>query len=66
MIGSDVEGRDTILLLKIYELLHDGSMPILGRSVERRGPILHLEINVGLKINVTANINQMLRDGACP
>jgi hypothetical protein len=40
------------------ELLRDGRMPIYGREVERRAPILLL------KIEVTSSCNELFRDGS--
>ena len=37
------------------KLLRDGSMPLMGRDVERP--------NLLMKINVAASFNQLLRDG---
>jgi hypothetical protein len=42
------------------KLLRDGSMPLLGRAVERRVPIFFL------KIDVTASCEELFRDGLMP
>jgi hypothetical protein len=47
-LGSDVDRRDPIILLKINvtakfnQLFRDERMPIVGSKEERSGPILHL------------------------
>ena len=62
---SNEEWRAPFLILKINvtapfnQLLRDGRMPMIGRDVERRFPIL-------LEINVAASFNQMLRGGSMP
>jgi hypothetical protein len=65
--GSEVEGRVPILVLKIdatvcsNELFRHVLVPIKGRDVKRREPILVL-----LKIDVTARSNELFRDGLMP
>ena len=72
MCGRDLERYVRIIELYVAasfnELLRDGSMPFSGRSVEGRGPILVLQINIKASCNELQTVSvspsrKMLRDG---